>query len=254
MLRRSWLPLLILLPISAHAEPIQAHYAAYAAGLNVVALDATIDLSPQRYRIDLLYRTIGAFGLIVRSRQDATAVGTFVGGRAEPARFVSTGILRADKRITEIDYRNGQPIVRQLVPRNGEEREPVADGLQRGTIDTLSAMAQLVRRVSETGRCDGSARTFDGRRLAELRATTVGLEDLPQTNLSSYAGPALHCRFEGRQLAGFSLDQDRARLQRPRFGSAWFAAVTPNGPKIPVRISFRTRWFDDVTMFIAQQE
>lgn len=250
MLPRACL-LLLLFPLAARADPVQAHYDAYAAGLNVVALDASLDVSPSSYRLSLDYRTTGAFGLLVHSQLETTVEGAFAAGRAEPARFVSTGVLRGGPRVTEIEYRNGQPVVRRLLPPAEGEREPVPAALQRGTVDTLSAMAQLIRQVNLTGRCDGSARTFDGRRLAELRAWTVGLEDLPPTRLSSFAGRALHCGFEGRLLAGFSLDQNRKRLQRPQRGSAWFASVAPGTPMIPVRISFRTRWFGDATMVIA---
>lgn len=236
------------------AEAVQVHYAAYAAGLNVVRMDAGLDVSSERYRLVLAYRTAGTFGLFMRSQQETIVEGGFAGLRAEPRRFVSRGVLSGAPRVTDIAYAGGQPVLRQLVPPNGEEREAVAEPLQRGTIDTLSAMAQLIRQVNQTGRCDGSVRTFDGRRLAELRATTVGTELLPPTNLSSYAGPALHCRFEGRQLGGFSLDGDRAQLEKPQVGDAWLAAAAPGQPMIPVRIAFRTRWFGDATMFIAARE
>jgi Protein of unknown function (DUF3108) len=245
---------LLLFPLAAQADPVQAHYDAYAAGLNVLSLDAGLDVSPSSYRLRLDYHTTGAFGLFVHSQQDTTVLGTFATGRPLPSRFVSRGVLRGEPRATEIDYREGQPVLRQLVPPNDQEREKVPEEQQRGTVDTLSAIAQLIRQVNQTGRCDGSARTFDGRRLAELRAWTVGLEDLPPTRLSSFTGRALHCDFEGRQLGGFKLDEDRATLQRPQRGSAWFASVSPGGPLIPVRISFRTHWFGDATMFLAAKE
>ena len=123
---------------------------------------------------------------------------------------------------------------------------------QRGTIDTLSAMAQLLDQVNRTGRCDGVVQTFDGRRLASLRSWTVGMAPIPPSSVSSFSGPALHCEFEGRQLGGFMLDEDRATLQRPQRGNAWFAAVSPGGPMLPVRISFHTRWFGDATMYLTK--
>ena len=250
MLLRSCIALL-LVPIAARADPAEAHYAAYAAGLNVIVMDARLDLSPSRYELQIDYRTTGAFGLFVHSQQHTVVQGAFTAGRAMPRRFFSTGVLRGDRRVTDIDYRDGQPSVRQLVPANDHEREPVAPELQRGTIDSLSAMAQLVEQVTRSGTCDGTVRTFDGRRLAQLRAWAVGYDVVPPSNLSIFAGRALHCDFEGRQLGGFMLDEDRERLQRPQRGSAWFAALTPNGPILPVRISFHTRWFGDATMFIT---
>ena len=126
---------------------------------------------------------------------------------------------------------------------------------QAGTIDSVSAMAQLVRQVNATGRCEGHSRTFDGRRLAELTARTAGREVLEQTGRSSFAGPALRCDFEGRQLAGFRLDADRAaRRSAPRRGTAWFAAATPGGPMIPVRIQFEMDLIGNLTMYLAAPE
>jgi len=242
---------LVLLPAAARADPVQASYAAYAAGLNVINVGAAFDVTPARYRVHLTYRTAGAFGLVVRGQQDTTVEGQFVAGRAAPQRFFSTGVLRGQPRLTVMDYAAGQPVIRQLTPPPEQEREPVPAVQQRGTIDTLSAMAQLLRQVNESGRCEGRVMTFDARRLAELSAQTVGQEFLPPTRLSSYTGNALHCEFEGRQFGGFMLDEDRERLQRPQRGDAWFAATTPGGPLIPVRISFRTRWFGNATMFIT---
>ena len=95
--------------------------------------------------------------------------------------------------------------------------------------------------------------TFDGRRLAVLQARTVGLEFLLPYSRTSYSGNALHCTFDGRVLAGFRLDEDRDRQQREQHGEAWFAAVTPGGPQVPVRISFHTRWFGDATMYIIDR-
>lgn len=242
---------LFLMPIGVRAETATAHYAAYAGGLNVLVMDARFDLSPADYRLQLDYRTTGAFSLFVRSQQSTVVQGGLAAGKATPLRFTSSGILRGEQRVTEIDYRESQPVVRQLVPPNDKERESVPEAEQRGTIDTLSAMAQLISQVSRTGRCDGTVRTFDGRRLASLRSWTVGSEVLPPSSVSTFSGPALHCEFEGRQLGGFMLDEDRDKLLRPQRGGAWFAAMSPGGPVLPVRISFHTRWFGEATMFIA---
>ncbi|GAC1487697.1 MAG: hypothetical protein NVS2B11_13220 [Acetobacteraceae bacterium] len=242
---------LLLLPVGARAEPVQASYSAYAAGLNVFDLDSAFDVAPGGYRVHLVYHTTGTFGLLVSSRMETQVSGRFAGGRAVPGRFVSSGTLRGQTRLTQIDYPGGQPAIRQLVPPNEEEREPVPGPLQVDTIDTVSAMAQLIERVNATGRCDGRAVTFDGRRLSELTARTAGEDLLPATGRSSFTGQALHCEFQGRQLAGFRTDEDRAAQQRVQNGSAWFAAVVPGGPKIPVRIAFHTRWFGDATMFLT---
>lgn len=242
--------LLLCLSAAAHAQPVSAHYAAYSAGLNVLRLDAELAIGPRDYRVHLTYHTAGAVGALVRAEQDTTVEGAFVGDRPVPRRFHSFGHFR----LTQIDYPRGQPEIRALTPPNEEEREPVPSADQAGTIDSVSAMAQLVRQVNATGRCEGHSRTYDGRRLAELTARTAGREALEQTSRSSFAGPALRCDFEGRQLAGFRLDADRTSAQRARRGTAWFAATTPGGPMIPVRIQFETDYIGSLVMYLASPE
>ena len=246
--------IMLCCPLAAGAQTAQMHYAAYAAGLNVLRLDADFALTPRDYRVHLAYRTAGTVGFVIRAEQDTVVEGSFTGDRPAPRRFYSYGHLRGSPRVTQIDYPKGQPEIRTLTPPNEEEREPVPQADQAGTIDSLSAMARLVRQVNASGRCDGRSRTYDGRRLAELSARTVGPETLEPTGRSSFSGPALRCDFEGRQLAGFKLDADRVKAQQPRRGSAWFAATVPGGPLIPVRMQFETDAIGALTMYLAAPE
>ena len=72
--------LLALLPLAARAEPVQASYDAYAAGLNVIKMEPRFDVGADAYRVRLDYRTAGAFSLVFRGR-----AGHHRRGRASPA-------------------------------------------------------------------------------------------------------------------------------------------------------------------------
>ncbi len=126
---------------------------------------------------------------------------------------------------------------------------PVA--LWANTVDNLSAMAALLHDVATIGRCDGSRRVFDGRRLSRIAAGTVGVEALPETDRSVFHGPALRCDFSGTLLAGFKYEDNRARAARPQRGVAWFAPLRPGGPPVPVRVRFATPFFGDATLYLA---
>ena len=123
---------------------------------------------------------------------------------------------------------------------------------QVDTMDSLSALALLMRHVQATGRCEARVMTFDGRRLAEVSAHTVGEEVLQPSSRRSFHGPTLRCDFEGRQLGGFLRDADQEQLRRPQHGSAWLAPIGPGGLRVPVEITFGTRWFGDATMYLAK--
>ena len=241
-------------PVQGEAQPgpVRLNYAAYSNGLNVVDLQATVALSPQAYRMQLSYHLTGVIGAFFHGEFSTTVDGRFQGNRAEPREMFSTGHMRGEMRVTQIDWRDGNPVVMQLVPPTEAERDPVPPEAQAHTIDGLSAMAALLHQVATTGRCEGGANTFDGRRLSLVEAHTVGEEMLEETSRSIFHGTALRCDFEGRQLAGFVRDQDQSALRRPQRGSAWFARLVPGQPPVPVRITFQTRGFGPATMYLTE--
>ncbi len=239
--------------LRAQPSPTRLSYATYIGGLNAVDIDASIAISPQRYRLQLSYRLTGLVGAIVHGDGATTVDGRFQGELPMPGDLLSTGHFRGRPYVMRLEWRDGTPVVTQLDPPDREEREPVPPEQQADTVDSLSAMAALLHQVASTGRCDGVRRTFDGRRLSELQARTVGEESLPQTSRSSFTGTALRCDFEGRQLAGFLRDADQAGPRRVQRGSAWFARLVPGGPPLPIRITFDARSFGEATMYLTAQ-
>ncbi|WP_162530877.1 DUF3108 domain-containing protein [Rhodovastum atsumiense] len=256
------LPVLILalLPLSAAQAETRstltagnAHmsYVGSAMGLSVMRVQAALAMDRSGYRVDVTYGTTGLFSAFMRTEQHSWAQGLWQGRRPAPQRFYSWGHVRGQPRETLLDYDAGQPVLRTLQPPNAGDRDEVPAAERRNTIDTLSALALLVQRVADDGRCDGTARVFDGRRLSEVSARTVAEVVLPPESDAAYAGPSLRCDFLGRQLAGFSIDSDREWQQRPHGGSVWFARAVPGVPPVPVRMTFETRWFGDVTMVLT---
>lgn len=242
----------------ALAEPppasVTATYAVYAAGMTTARLQAELALSATGYQIRLGFHTAGLYGAIMHSESNTLAQGAWRGEDAAPFHFAGSGRVQGELRQTVIDYQSGDPQIRMLVPPNETERDPVPPAMERNTVDTLSAMALLVKRVRDTGRCEAHAVTFDGRRLIDVTAQTAGTQTLPRSGRSPFAGAALRCDFEGRQLAGFKRGEDVAELSRPKRGSAWFAPAVPGGPPIPVRLEFQTRWFGVATLYLVSAE
>jgi hypothetical protein len=249
------LPLLVLAS-AARAQPaapakVKLSFEAYAAGLNVIDIDAAIEMSPTGYRVAIDFHTTGVFGAVVHAHTQSIAAGAWRGNGVAPTRFYSYGTVRGAPRRTQIDFVGGQPTLKILEPPNDEEREPIPPEMERNTIDTLSALAELVHDVATTHGCDGHVSTFDGRRVSEISVHKVGEEVLEKESETVFGGPALRCDFEGRQTAGFVLDEDRATLAKPQHGTAWLAPVTPGGPALPVRMSFHTRFFGDAVMYLT---
>ena len=257
--RQTFLAVLLLWPVLAAAQPgpdyppwpatVHMSYSGSALGFEVMKLEAAVSIGESGYHVGVAFRTVGLLSIFARSEMQTTVWGDWRGGTPAPWHFWASGLLRGAARETLIDYDNGWPTVRTLIPANDGEREEVPEPARGETIDTLSAVAFLIRRVADTGRCDGRVRVFDGRRLTEIGAHTVGQLVLADGEAGAYAGEGVRCDFTGRQLAGFLLD-DSAWQHQPHDGAAWLARAVPGGPPVPVRLTFQARWVGEINLVL----
>ena len=243
--------LLLAAALPARAQPVAATYNVVAAGLTVMELNATLDITEAGYAVEFRTRLRGVASAFGGGQLTTRVEGVWVGDAARPRRYVSEGTLRgSETRRTVLEWPGGQPAIRLMVPPNDAEREPVPDADQRNTIDNLSAIAQLVRQVRRSGRCEGAVRVFDGRRLSALSATSQGQERFAPAR-DEWSGVALKCGFEGRFLAGFRRDEDVEAARRPQVGTAWLGEAAPGQPVMPVRVETVSRWFGTLSARLA---
>jgi len=248
------LPLLLAGHQAAAASPagtLTVEYTGYSHGLTVLKLAGSLTLTPASYAAHVTFHTAGMAAWVLRSDNDSHATGFFHGDQVTPSTFEGTGHLRDTTRLTRIIYVNGNPVVQALEPPQESERSPIPAGQTLHTIDTLSAVALLIHAVAETGHCDGSVMTFDGRRLASQTSHTTGTEILPKLDRTIFAGPALRCDFVGQQLGGFVRNEDAGELKKPRKGTAWLANLVPGAPPVPVRVAFDNKILGQVTLYLT---
>jgi hypothetical protein len=251
---RYLIALALCLPVpalAADAGTLSAEYTGYSHGLTVLKLAGSLAMTPTGYAIHVTYHTAGMIGMLVHSDNDSQAIGTFQGTAAQPQLFVGTGHLHGTARATRIEYVNGNPVVKEISPPVELERTVVPPAQTAHTIDTLSALAMLIRQVGKEGTCDGTVTTFDGRRLASQTAHRTGEEVLPPTDRSIFAGKALRCDFDGQLLGGFVRNEDADELKKPRHGTAWLADVVPGAPPVPVKVIFENRILGHVTLYLT---
>ncbi len=230
---------------------LSADYTGYSHGLTVLKLTGSLSLTPSGYTVHITYHTAGMIGMVVHTDNDTEAFGTFKGADVAPTLFTGTGHLRGTARATRIDYVNGNPVIRELSPPVEQERTPIPPADTLHTIDTLSALALLIRKVGERGDCSGTVTTFDGRRLSRQSAHPAGDEVLAANDRSIFSGRALRCDFEGTQLGGFVRDQDEGTLRKPRHGTAWLANLLPGAPPVPVKVIFENNVLGQVTLYLT---
>ena len=251
---------LALGPVVARADtaPILASYTGYIAGLPILELDAEFQFRPDgRYVVTTRFRTRGIAAAFVSGEQTSRPEGEAPQNPAaalRPLRYSMEGTWNGKARRILLDYVGATPVVRDLVPPNTDEREPVPEAQQAGTVDVLTAVAGLARAVSRTGRCEGTAATFDGRRRTDFTAVTAGTEVLAPERRGIFSGPVTTCRFEARQVGGFFKTWDREEAAKPRHGVAWIARPIAEGPPVPVRMEIENGYFGLATLHLTRIE
>ncbi|WP_458093350.1 DUF3108 domain-containing protein [Roseomonas sp. WA12] len=234
----------------ARAETIAATYTVQAAGLTVMEVTATLDITDRGYTIESRTRMRGVASAFASGQMTTRVEGVWEGNLARPRRYVAEGVWRGENRRTVVEWPNNQPVIRTMIPPNDQERQPVPEADQRNTIDNLSAIAQLIRQVRRYGSCNGAVRVYDGRRLSEMAARSQGRDQFPAAR-DEWSGIATKCAFEGRFLAGYRKDEDVEAARRPQFGTAWLGEAAPGEPVLPVRIEAASRWFGTITARLA---
>jgi len=250
---RRVLAAIFVLPVAAQAHTIRATYEVVAAGTVVLELEARFEIAETGYAVETALRTRGIAAAFAPGEQVSRVRGSFAGSTPRPASFVTEGVWRGRMRRIALDWQGDAPRVLDLTPPETEEREAVPEGLRRGTVDVLSAIAGLSRQLAAGGGCDRAAPVFDGRRRSDF-ATRTESRDILRPWRGAWHGEATRCTFEGRQVAGFRLDQARAEAAAPQRGTAWIAAPYAGAPPIPVRLDIPTRWFGTATAVLLRAE
>jgi hypothetical protein len=238
--------------LAAETGSFAAEYEGFSHGLLVIKMSAELTLTQAGYSGRLAYHTAGMVGWMIHNAIDTTVTGRFHGDIAVPISFDSSGDLRHDPRVVRMHYADGSPVIDTLIPAVDPERLPVPPELTAHTVDTLAAIASLIRQIGDKGTCDGQVTAFDGRRVTKLTAHTVGDETLPKTGRSIFAGQALRCDFDGDQLAGFMRNENMDTQKRTRHGIAWLAQAVPGGPPVPVKVNFENKVLGQVTLYLTK--
>jgi hypothetical protein len=236
------------MPTAAAAE---LNYAIYVVGLPLADATLNLDLAAPAYRAELRFHTTGIADLFVGDRLDEHTSGWFESDRPAPAEYLSSGRQHGIDRVVGMTWHDGTPVVTTITPPNSTEREDVPSALLAHTMNPLDSIVMLLHQVARTGRCEGSSRAYDGRRLQLLEATTSGNEDIPPSSRSSFSGRAMRCDFTDKTLAGFRVGSGRADDMREHHGTVWLAQISPGSQKLPVRLSVETRLFGDATIYLT---
>lgn len=236
-------------PSDASARELRLRYdVTVLGGVTLGEIEVTSLLDRAGYRIEIRTRPYRAAQLVGAAEQSGKVEGRWGRSGPEPRLYQANGSWRGRAYVSEMHYPRGVPTIRRQEPSN-EDREAVPPELIRGTVDSLSGVAGMLKKVAESEACDGSTAIYDGRRRSVAVMTSsarVQVADHGPLN-----GRALRCGFTVRTIAGFRHDDDREAAMRPLKGSVLIALREAGAFPVPVRFEVETRWFGTVAVQLA---
>ena len=239
---------------AGHGEVLR--YTGYIAGLKMMEIDASFELTDDGYQVKTHSTTLGLADLFTHSDHHVEADGSWRGETAMPRRYHSKGIWHSEPNDVLIDYPAGTPVVVRLIPQiDGTPREPVPEALAATGEDGLSVLAAILRGVDRREQCAGTLNLFDGRHFSRIAAHDGAAAVLDKESRSIFAGGTTTCEVEITPLAGLPLDAgpDDA-VRRPTHVEVWFARATSSHVMVPVKLSAEMRLFGHMTLYLSGVE
>ena len=233
--------ILISIFSDAHTKNYQADYKVYFGGFNILNAAATIELNSEGYRIETKSATDGILDLFFEWKGQATSTGRFLNQHPIPLMHINLGHRKNDERKTILSYGpNGEITSAEVHPApDFSEVFPLPINAKYETVDPLTVILALNRRLEKGFDCNANFPVFDGRRRYDLTLEDKGQTILMKNPFSIFSGSARVCKIDLHMIGGH-------RREKSKYSSSakeklvFVARPVKRGPLIPVGLTIET--------------
>jgi hypothetical protein len=202
----------------------------------LLEIESRSRVDPSDYAMDVEMETVGVVDLLFSWRANQATRGALESAQVAPRSFRSASEFRGRRQDIDLGY-GPQGLDRERVEGStveASEREEVPPELRRDTVDPLSAVVQVSRRLVAGGTCTGTSRVFDGVRRYDLNYEDLGERELEDGE--KFTGRARLCRATMVPIGGFWRPTDREPDSLHHIDAYW-AAPWPGADPVPVKLA-----------------
>ena len=224
----------------AKSKTIVADYTFYFGGFTIFQAKTTIELRRKSYKVVSKSKTDGLLNLLYEWSGQATSNGSFLEWRSVPSLHQNVGKRAGNIRKTVLSYKSGELAFSDIQPPPDlSEVFPIPRGLVKETIDPLTAIVEINRRLEREMGCNATFQVFDGRRRYDLTLADRGELTLKQTPFSSFQGKALVCAINVNMLGGHKREKSKyAATSGEKL--VYVGRPLKDGPFLPVGLMVET--------------
>jgi hypothetical protein len=215
--------------------------------MGTAAMNARID--GDTYKASSRLETQGIVNRFWQSKIETASHGKIGDGRVQPLSYDSFQSRQSGRRqeVTLTFDENGPIGIVADPPYNLDRAPPMSDEDKKHSLDPLSSVLFLTTSTTANDQkpCEVTAPVYDGRRRYDVAFSFVRKQNVRMDN-GIYAGPALICEVEYRQVAGYRQRIVERGMQMPKI-YAWVAAIESKASPgrrymIPVRFWAETEF------------
>ena len=171
------------------SSPIQAQqaryrYAGFLQDAQVLTLQFEMAAAdPSAYQVNMGGDMIGMLAGMYPFHMQLTSQGRFDGEASLPSHYRSDVSTAEQRNVVTLTYSAGGNVEMTDQPATQEGKNAFVRGLVRGTMDPLSAVAMIARKIRAGQPCNGRIPVFDGVRRFDLSLTAIPSSIAPPRNL-----------------------------------------------------------------------
>ncbi|MFZ8879361.1 MAG: DUF3108 domain-containing protein [Paracoccaceae bacterium] len=150
---------------SVQAETTRMHFDVTILGLKAGELRYTLHKDGTSYAASGLLYPTGLAATMTTFLYDVTVTGSYKGDQYSPSQYSEKSDTGKRKEEREIIYRSGVPNIRSAKLSKTHWLDPKT---QRGTLDPMTAILEILRDVDHGNLCDQDVTLFDGARRVRI--------------------------------------------------------------------------------------
>ncbi|GLQ05972.1 DUF3108 domain-containing protein [Sneathiella chinensis] len=234
--------LLAAMPVRADV-PVSLSHSVYLGGIYLGSVDTEIQSTQDEYRIESHAITNRKLEWMLDWVAEGRTEGVVEkGGRLKPVGHFHESAWRGKKRGNLISYQaDGQVSVTPLGKQPADKTKYTALNPEdiHHSIDPLSMVLEVSRRLDRGEECRGSYPVFDGRRRYDVSLSEVKPRSFPPSSYSVFQGQARGCKLEIDKRGGFRKNADYNLTEQGDL-IVWVSAPAQGARMVPVRLQVDT--------------
>ncbi len=228
---------------SLESAPVQMtlDYEVYFGPLHILSTTAQLIRSESSYRLIADAETRGVVDVLFDWSGRTETVGVFRDGRVVPQKHLAHGKSPKRERQVEMLYTPTGMVEAVTIDPEPDlsEVNPLPEDADVGTIDPLSAIAELSVLFSRDPVCEAEYAIFDGRRRYDLMLSHAGTIAFEPSEDSVFTGTAMECDVKLEVLGGDRKEKSEY-VETTSDRRVFVARPFADGPSVPVRLEIET--------------